>query len=208
LKRRDFIRSSGLAALTASPALAEVSTAEKGKAIHWKMVTAWPANFPGVGVSAQRLARRIETMSGGRLKIKVYAAGELVPAFEVFDTVSRGTAEMGHAASHYWAGKIPAASFFGGVPFGLTCNEINAWLYHGGGLELWQEVYAPFGLLPMPVGNAGVQMAGWFKKEIQTAADFKGLKVRIPGLGGEVTHQVFIGVPHDIVAFNPVLAEI
>jgi TRAP-type mannitol/chloroaromatic compound transport system substrate-binding protein len=154
------------------------------------MVTAWPKNFPGPGVSANRLATLISEMSDGRLQIKVYAAGELVPALEVFDAVSAGTAEMGHAASHYWAGKMPAVSFFGGVPFGMTANEMNAWFYHGGGLELWQEVYAPFDLIPMPAGNAGMQMAGWYRKPINGLADFKGLKMRISGLGGEVLRRV------------------
>lgn len=182
MKRRYFLQTAGLAALGSSPLAA-------GKQIHWKMVTAWPKNFPGLGTSAERLAQRIEQMSGGRLVVKVYAAGELVPAFEVFDTVAKGTAEIGHAAAHYWTGKILASQFFGGVPFGLTANEMNAWLYYGGGLELWREVYAPYGLIPMPAGNAGVQMGGWYKKEIESLNDLKGLKVRIAGLGGEVLRR-------------------
>ncbi len=190
MKRRDILKAYGLAALAASPALAEKKSSRSGTRIHWKMVTSWPKNLPGPGVSANRLAEPIQTMSDGRLNIKVYGAGELVPAFEVFDAVSAGTAEMGHSASHYWSGKIPAVSLFGGVPFGMTANEINAWLYHGGGLELWREVYAPFGLIPMPAGNAGMQMAGWFRRPITRVADFKGLKMRISGLGGEVLRRV------------------
>ncbi len=188
MKRRDFLRTAGLAALGTPPPVAAATTAKAQ--IRWKMVTAWPKNFPGPGVSANRLAALIHDMSDGRLDIKVYAAGELVPALEVFDAVSAGTAEMGHAASHYWAGKIPAVSFFGGVPFGMTANEMNAWLYHGGGLELWREVYAPFDLIPLPAGNAGMQMAGWYRKPINSLADFKGLKMRISGLGGEVLRRV------------------
>ena len=163
---------------------------KKAETIHWKMVTTWPKNFPGLGTGAEALAKNIKAMSNGRLDIKVYAAGELVPALEVFDTVSRGTAEMGHAASYYWKGKVPAAQFFTTVPFGLTALEFNAWIEYGGGLELWEEIYAPFNLIPMAVGNPGVQMGGWFNKEINSLADFQGLKMRMPGLGGEVLKKV------------------
>jgi TRAP-type mannitol/chloroaromatic compound transport system substrate-binding protein len=185
-----LLQTAGLAVLGAQPAGASASPTPNIEPIHWKMVTAWPKHYPGAGVSAERLAVRIQDMSGGRLRIKVYGAGELVPGFEVFDAVSAGTAEMGHGASHYWAGKVPAALFFSGVPFGMTANEMDAWLYYGGGLELWQELYAPFGLIPLPAGNGGVQMAGWFRKPIQSVADFKGLKMRIAGLGGEVLRQL------------------
>ena len=163
---------------------------QKVETIHWKMVTTWPKNFPGLGTGAEALAKNIKQMSNGRLDIKVYAAGELVPALEVFDAVSRGTAEMGHAASYYWKGKVPAAQFFTTVPFGLTAQEFNAWIAFGGGQELWEEVYAPFNLIPMPAGNPGVQMGGWFNKEINSLADFQGLKMRMPGLGGEVLKKV------------------
>lgn len=162
----------------------------KAEVIHWKMVTTWPKNFPVLGTGAEILAKNIEGMSGGRLNIKVYAAGELVPPLEVFDAVSRGTAEMGHGASYYWKGKVPAAQFFTAVPFGFTAQEINSWIHQGGGLALWEEMYAPFNLIPMAAGNAGVQMGGWFNKEINSLADFQGLKMRIPGLGGEVLKKV------------------
>jgi len=162
------------------------SIAEPEQRYEWRMVTSWPKNFPGLGTSANSLAERIEQMSGGRLKIKVYGAGELVAPFEVFDTVSSGTAEMGHSISYYWKGKIEAAQLIAVTPFGLTAQEKNAWLYFGGGLELWREIYAPFGLIPFPAGNTGVQMAGWFNREINTLEDLKGLKIRMPGLGGEV----------------------
>ena len=152
----------------------------------WKMVTTWPKNFPGLGTGAEFLARTIEDMSSGRIKIKVYGAGEIVPAFEIFDAVTAGTAEMGHGSAYYWKGKNAAFQFFSTVPFGMTVNEMNAWLYHGGGMELWQEAYAPFGLVPMAAGNTGVQMGGWFNKEINSLSDLDGLKMRIPGLGGEV----------------------
>jgi TRAP-type mannitol/chloroaromatic compound transport system substrate-binding protein len=153
---------------------------------NWKMVTSWPKNFPGLGTAPERFSKMVDDMSAGRLKVKVYGAGELVPALQVFDAVSQGTAEMGHSGAYYWKGKMPAAQFFTSVPFGLTAQEMNGWIYHGGGLELWQELYAPFNLIPLAAGNTGVQMAGWFNKEINSVDDLKGLKMRIPGLGGEV----------------------
>ena len=152
----------------------------------WKMVTSWPKNFPGLGTAPERFSKMVDEMSAGRLKVKVYGAGELVPALQVFDAVSQGTTEMGHSGAYYWKGKTPAAQFFTSVPFGLTAQEMNGWIYHGGGLELWQELYAPFNLIPLAAGNTGVQMAGWFNKEINSVDDLKGLKMRIPGLGGEV----------------------
>ena len=140
-------------------------------------------------MAVENLADRVERASGGRLKIKVYGGGELVPPFEVFDSVSRGTVEMGHDASYYHKGKVDAAQFFTAIPFGLNYMELNAWLLYGGGLELWRELYAPFNLMPFPCGNTGVQMGGWFNKEINSVDDLKGLKMRIPGLGGEVLRR-------------------
>jgi TRAP-type mannitol/chloroaromatic compound transport system substrate-binding protein len=133
-------------------------------------------------------------MSNGRLDIKVYGAGELVGPFEVFDAVSQGTAEMGHGAAYYWRSKFPIAALFSTAPFGMTAQEMNGWLYFGGGLELWRELYEPFSLIPMPAGNTGVQMAGWFNRQINSLADVKGLKMRIPGFGGAVLEKVG-GVP-------------
>jgi TRAP-type mannitol/chloroaromatic compound transport system substrate-binding protein len=145
--------------------------------------------LPGLGIGVDNLAERIEKASNGRLKIKVYAGGELVPALEVFDAVSRGTAQMGHDASYYHRGKVPAAQYFTSIPFGLNANETNAWLYYGGGWELWKEYYAQFNLIPFPAGQTGVQMGGWFNKEINSVEDLAGLKMRIPGLGGEVMQR-------------------
>jgi len=156
------------------------------KTYNWKLVTTWPKNLPALGTAPVRFAERVKIMSGGRLNIKVYAAGELVPAFGVFDAVSQGNAQMGHGAAYYWRGKIPVAAMFATVPFGFLPQEMNAWLQYGGGLELWREAYAPFNLRPMIGGNSGMQMAGWFNTEIKSLADIQGLKMRIPGLGGEV----------------------
>tara|TARA_B110000444_G_scaffold220429_1_gene221178 strand:+ start:245 stop:1381 length:1137 start_codon:yes stop_codon:yes gene_type:complete len=155
----------------------------------WKMVTTWPKNLPGLGRAPETFAKKLKEMSNGRIDIRVYGAGEIVPAMGVFDAVSEGIAEIGHGAAYYWKGKVPAAVFFTTVPFGLNAQEMNGWLNYGGGMELWQEVYAPFDLLPLAGGNTGVQMAGWFNKEINSLQDMQGLKMRIPGIGGEVLNQ-------------------
>ena len=155
----------------------------------WRMVTTWPKNLPGMGVAPETIANMIRKMSNGRLDIKVYGAGEIVPALEVFEAVSQGAVQMGHGAAYYWKGKIPIAQFFTTVPFGLTAQEMNGWLFHGGGMELWRELYARYNLVPFAAGNTGVQMAGWFNKEINSLEDIKGMKMRIPGLGGEVFNK-------------------
>lgn len=154
--------------------------------IEWKMVTSWPKNFPGLGMAPEKFAEYVNAMSDGRLTVKVYGAGELVPGFEVFDAVSQGTVQMGHSGPYYWKGKIPSSPIFGAIPFGMTSEELNAWLHYGGGLTLWREMYQPFGIIPMAGGNSGAQFAGWFKKEINTIDDLQGLKMRIPGLAGDV----------------------
>lgn len=169
--------------------LAATSTgavATEQKIYNWKLVTTWPKNYPGLGAAPEYFADLVARMSNGRIKIKVYGAGQMVPALEVFDAVSQGTAEMGHGPAYYWKGKAPAAVFFTGVPFGLNGQEMNAWLHFGGGMALWREVYAPFNVVPLAGGNSGVQMAGWFTKPIYSLDDIKGLKMRIPGIGGEV----------------------
>lgn len=160
----------------------------------WKLVTSWPKNFPGLGQAPETFAEYVNEMSGGRLTVKVFGAGELVPGFEVFDAVAQGTAQMGHAGAYYWKGKMPAAPIFSAIPFGMNAQEMNGWLHYGGGLKLWQDLYKPFGVVPFAGGNTGVQMAGWFKKEINSLDDFQGLKMRIPGLGGEVLKAVG-GIP-------------
>jgi TRAP-type mannitol/chloroaromatic compound transport system substrate-binding protein len=186
MQRRDIIKGLGAGTLAAGAWAGGMGAAHAKAEYRWKMVTSWPKNFPGLGTAANNLAALIGQMSGGRIDIKVFGAGELVPPFEIFDAVSRGTAEMGHGSAYYWKGKSEAAQFFTTVPFGLTAQEMNAWIYHGGGLELWTELYTDFGLIPAPAGNSGVQMGGWFNKEINSVEDLKGLKMRIPGLGGEV----------------------
>lgn len=155
-----------------------------------KMVTTWPKDFPGLGTGAQRVADRITAMTDGRLTIKLHAGGELVPPLESFDAVSEGTADLFHGASYYWKGKHPSFNFFTAVPFGLTAPELEAWVHYGGGQELWDEAGARFNLKPFLAGNTGVQMGGWFRKEVNTPEDLVGLKFRMPGLGGEVLKKL------------------
>ncbi len=188
MKRRDFLKTAGktAAATAVASAIAAPAVWAKGGTIQWKMVTTWPPNFPVLQIGAERFAKRVEEASGGKIKIQVFAGGELVPPLGVFDAVSDGTVQVGSGASYYWAGKVPAAQWFSAVPFGFNAQGINAWFYSGGGLKLWEEVYAPFNLVPRPQGNTGVQMGGWFRKEMKSIEDFKGLKMRIPGLGGKV----------------------
>lgn len=188
MERRDFLKSAGVAAAgaVAATALSAPSIMASEKTYNWKMVTTWPPNLPILQTGAERFAKRLQEATNGRIKIQVFAAGELAPAMGVFDAVSDGTVEVGSGAAYYWPGKVPAAQWFSSVPFGLNAQGINAWFYSGGGLKLWEEVYAPFNVVPRPQGNTGVQMGGWFRKEMKTLADFKGLKMRIPGLGGKV----------------------
>ncbi len=152
----------------------------------WKMVTSWPPNFPVFQEGAERFADNVRVMSRGRLDIQVYSARQLVGPLEVFDAVTQGSVQMGHGSAYYWAGKVPAAQFLSSVPFGMTAKGMNSWFYSGGGLEIWRELYEPFNVVPFPVGNTGVQMGGWFNKKIESVDDLKGLKMRIPGLGGKV----------------------
>src|SRR5512136_502747 len=184
--RRNFAIGGATAAagILAAPAIVRAQVQK------WRMVTSWPKRLPGPGTSAERIAERVRALSGGKLDISVYAAGEVVPAFEVLDAVGNGVADIGHTASFYWQGKMPAAAFFTTVPFGLTPGEHVAWVDAGGGQALWDELYAPFGVKPFMGGNTGVCMGGWFRRELKGLADLKGLKIRSLGLGGEVYRRL------------------
>ncbi|MEO0972534.1 MAG: TRAP transporter substrate-binding protein DctP [Pseudomonadota bacterium] len=202
MQRRDVISAlAGGAAAAGLAACADNTESQGAPAVitqrkyRWKMVTTWPPNLPGLATGgANFVAKALEQMSGGRIEVSVYGGGELVPPFEVFDAVSSGTAELGHGAAYYWKDKSEAAQLFTCVPFGMNPQEMNAWLYFGEGLDLWRELYAPFDVIPHPAGNTGVQAGGWFNREINSVDDLKGLKMRIPGLGGEVLRRAG-GVP-------------
>lgn len=189
IRRRKFAKTAvvGTAAVAATTLSAPAISQQRQE---WRMVTSWPKLFPGGGVAAQRFADKIGAATGGRLTIKVFAAGELVPAFEAFDAVQRGTADCMHSTPYYWQNKSKVLSVFTTVPFGMTNYESVAWLRFGGGQALWDEIYGGFGLKGFHAGSTSVQMAGWFNREIKSSADVKGLKMRIPGLGGEALRRL------------------
>ena len=199
MRRRNFLKRAAAAALGgAAVGCGDGDRATAGgeapsssrRRYRWNLVTTWPPTLPIFMDGVRAFAEQVKVMSDGRLEIEVFGGGELVPPFEAFDAVSSGTAQMAHGASYYWAGKIPAAQFFASIPFGMNAQQMFAWLYAGGGLELWTEVYEPFGVLPLPAGSTGVQMGGWFNRAIDGPDDFDGLKMRIPGLGGQVLAEL------------------
>lgn len=190
MKRRQFLTTAALA--TTATALS--SPAIAGETIHWNMVTSWPKNLPGPGIAAQNLANRIMALSNGRINIKLHAAGELVPWNGVFDAVSEGTADLYHSVPTYWGAKSKAIMLFGAQPFGLLADEQVGWLVHGGGQALYDEVYAQFNLKPFLTGNSGLQWQGWFRKEIKSVDDLKGLKYRTSGLGSDALAKLGVAV--------------
>ncbi len=187
MERRQFLTGAAVAGAAAAGLAAPAIAQER---ITWRMVTTWPRNFPGLGVGAQRLAERITAMSGGRLTVEVFAAGEMVPALGTFDAVIEGSAEMSHGAAYYWQNKSRATSFFTGVPFGMTSRELAAWIRYMGGQELWDEVYDQFGMKGFINGDTGTQAGGWFRNELTGIADIQGINFRTPGLGGQVWQNI------------------
>ena len=194
--RRKFIEKSlasiaGVSTVTSCVSASEEKVKESvnvnfNKSYKWKMVTTWSPNMPVLGEGCNMFSEWVNKMSGGRLDIKVYGGGELIPSLESFDAVSNGAVEMGSGAAYYWAGKIPSGQFFSSVPFGMNSKQMNSWIISGGGYKLYREIYKPFNLIPFVGGNTSMQMGGWFNKEINSFGDLKGLKMRIPGFGGKV----------------------
>lgn len=195
--RRTFLKKAGNFGLASSMGLGlmscESDNAEAknvninfNENFYWKMLTTWPPNFPILGEACTLFSKWVEEMSGGRMEIRVFGGGEIVPALEVFDAVGNGIAELGNGSPYYWAGKIPASQIFAAVPFGMNARQINAWINQANGGKLWEELYKPHGLIPVLSGNTGVQMGGWFNKKLVSVDDLSGLKMRIPGLGGKV----------------------
>lgn len=201
MKRRQLLDRLAIAATTSTILVAcdQTNSSTSVQAndlpnIRWRMVTSWPKSLDTIYGGAQTICDRVAAMTGGKFTIEPYAAGEIVPGLEVLDAVQNGTVECGHTASYYYVGKNPALAFGTGVPFGLTAQQQNAWYYHGGGLEAMRKLYSDFNIINFPAGNTGVQMGGWFKKEIKSLSDLKGLKMRIPGLGGKVMSRLGVNV--------------
>ena len=197
MDRRKFLTGGaiGAAGLAAGCDCAELCNVEAGPATARRrreltMVTTWPKDFPGLGTAAENLSRWIGVMSEGALNIRVLAAGELVGAFEAFDAVANGAADFYHGAEYYWTGKSQAFPFFGAVPFGMTATEMMAWIEFGGGQELWDELSARFNVKAFQAGNTSHQWGGWYKREIKSLADLRGLRIRMPGQGGEVLRRL------------------
>jgi len=185
MKRRKFMAGAG-AAVAGAAGIVHAPAVIAQQKYRWRMPTTWTPALNVMLGSAQRLAKMVDEMSGGRLTIEVFPAGQIVPPLGVFDACSQGTVEAFMGASYYWVAKDPAVQWFCSVPFGMNPGGMASWYFHGGGLKLWEETYAPFNVVPRPGPATGPQMAGWFRKKIDTIADYKGLKMRIPGLGGQV----------------------
>ncbi|PYM05119.1 MAG: ABC transporter substrate-binding protein [Candidatus Rokuibacteriota bacterium] len=184
-RRRFLVRAGGVLAAAGATAVIDAPNVIAQPKVQWRMATSWTPALDILQGGAHRFARMVDDMSGGRLKIQVFAAGELIPAFGVFDACSQGTLDMYNSASYYWVGKEPACNWFTTVPFGMNPQGQYDWYYYGDGLKLWEETYRPFNLVPRPSASTGVQMGGWFRRKINTIADYKGLKFRIPALGGK-----------------------
>lgn len=199
--RRKFLEGSAAAAVTGvaagAAALGAAPAALAQTGVKWRMSTMWPKSLDSLHGSAEALGKRVTSLSGGNFELRVTAAGELVPPPGVFDAVSAGTIECGHVLSSFFVGKNPAFAFDAGLAFGLNMRQQNAWMYYGGGLELMREVFKPYGIVPIPCGNVGVQMGGWYRKEINSVEDLKGLRFRIGGLGGSILSKLGV-VPQQI----------
>jgi TRAP-type mannitol/chloroaromatic compound transport system substrate-binding protein len=189
MQRRDFLKKAGLgatAAAIAAPAVAQTAAQSSLPAIQWRLASSFPKSLDTLFGTAEHFSRRIAQLTGNKFQIKAAAAGELVPALQVLDAVQNGTIECGQTASYYYVGKNPAFAFDTTLPFGLNTRQQNAWMYGGGGLELVRDLYKEYGCIQFPAGNTGAQMGGWFRKEIKSVADLKGLKIRIPGIQGQM----------------------
>lgn len=203
MERRNFLKKSALA-VTAGSLVTGCSSESTGSAgapaiitqpnLRWRLISSFPRSLDTIYGAAEVFSQRVQALTDGRFDIRVYPAGEIVPYDQVLESVQKGTVQMGHSASYYFKGKNPALPFDCSVPFGLTARQQNAWMYHAGGLELMRELFSDFNIINFPGGNTGTQMGGWFRKEINSLAELRGIKMRIPGLGGEVMDRLGVGV--------------
>jgi TRAP-type mannitol/chloroaromatic compound transport system substrate-binding protein len=200
MDRRSFIKKAGLVtggAVAGATTLAAPAIAQSMPELKWRMASSFPKSLDTIYGAAEQLSKRVAAATNDKFQIRVFAGGEIVPAFQVADAVGAGTVECGHTASYYFIGKDPTFAFDTAVPFGLTARQQNAWMYFGGGLELMREFFKDYGIYNIPAGNTGAQMGGWFRKEIKTVADLKGLKFRIGGFAGQVLTKLGV-VPQQI----------
>ncbi|MBP2298798.1 TRAP transporter substrate-binding protein [Azospirillum picis] len=195
MKRRSFLTSAGVG--VAASTLAAPAIAQTHPEIHWRLASSFPKSLDTIYGAADTIAARVSAATDGKFQIRPFAAGEIVPGLQVLDAVQNGTVECGHTASYYYVGKDPTFTFDATVPFGLNARQQNAWIYNGGGMDLLREFFDGYGVVNFPAGNTGVQMGGWFRKEIKTVEDLKGLKFRIGGFAGQVLAKLGV-VPQQI----------
>jgi len=195
MKRRLFLKQAGLG--LAAGAVAAPAIAQSQPQIRWRMASSFPKTLDALFVTAEQIASRVSALTNGKFEIRVFAGGEIVPPLQVLDAVQNGTVECGQTASYYYVGKNPAFAFDTALPFGMNCRQQNAWMYYGGGMELTRELFKSYNIINFPCGNTGTQMAGWYRREIKSVADLKGLKMRIPGLAGQILARLGV-VPQQI----------
>jgi len=188
MKRRDILKS-GLA-LAGTTAVAAPAIAQSAPSIRWRLTSSFPKSLDTIYGGGEFFAERVNKLTDGKFNIRVFAAGDLMPAFSALDGVQQGTVEMCHTATYYYVGKDFTMGFGTALPFGLTTRQQNAWMYHGGGLDTMNEFFKDYGVIAYPAGNTGAQMGGWFRNPVNKMEDFKGLKMRIPGLGGQVMARI------------------
>lgn len=200
LPRRSFLKTAALGTVSTAACAAPdgggtaATDGGDGPAVTWRLASSFPRSLDILFGGSERFAERVRQLTGGRFQIRPYPAGELVPGLQVMDAVQQGTVHCGHTVSYYYMGKHPALAFETGVPFGLTARQHNAWLYEGGGIAALRPLFAQFGIIQFPAGNTGAQFGGWFRRPIRSLADLRGLRMRIPGLGGEVMARLGVSV--------------
>jgi len=197
MKRREFLKKAGLGAAAGTAAIAAPAIAQQQPAITWRMTASWPKSLDTLFGGAEMIGKRVAEMTEGKFQIRTFAAGEIVPGLQVLDAVQAGTVELGHTVMYYYVGKDPAFGLVSDIPFSMNTRQKNAWWYYGGGAELAAPLFKDYGCIAIPAGNTGTQMGGWYRKEIRTVADLKGLKFRIGGLAGQVLTKLGV-VPQQI----------